>query len=62
MTIRDRAARALDLTHAAASRNLGIHTETMRGYVSAWLDGTPIKTSIVRRAIAYLEMIARNRS
>ena len=60
MTLRDRAAKALDLTLIAASRNLGIHTETMRGYVSAWLDGAAIKISTVRRAVDYLEMIARS--
>ena len=60
MTLRDRAATVLDNTHDQASRLVGIHTDKMRDYVAVWLDGAKIKTSIIRHAIKYLEMIARS--
>ena len=60
MKLRDRAAKALDQTHGAAARKFGIHTDTMRDYLASWLDGAKIKTSTVRRACDYLEMIARS--
>ena len=55
--LQGRAAAALDATHDLA--HVGDHTEKMRDYVAAWLDGKRIKISTVRRAIAYLEMVRR---
>lgn len=59
MTLRDKAATALDLTHDAASRKVGLHTDWNREVLANWLDGTKIATNLVRKSIAYLEMIAR---
>jgi hypothetical protein len=60
MTITNRAAAALDMTHAAASRNIGIHTETARKVLAAYLDGAvKIKASTVAAYCKYLEMVGR---
>jgi hypothetical protein len=60
MTTQDRAARALDLTHVAASKKIGIHTDRVRGVLAAYLDGVlKLKASTVRAYCGYLEMIAR---
>lgn len=59
MTLRDKAATALDNTHAAAARKLGLHTDWNRDVVARWLDGAKIATSLVRKSVAYLEMISR---
>lgn len=56
MTLRDRAALALDTTHLTMR---GVHAEKMRSYVASWLDGKKLTTSFVRKAVDYLEMIAR---
>jgi hypothetical protein len=56
MTLRDRAALALDMTHSSTK---GIRYVEVRDYVAAWLDGRTIKTSLIRKSIAYLEMVSR---
>lgn len=55
MKLRDRAAIALDNTHGAGM--VGIHTDKMRDYVAAWLDGQKIDVRIIRKAVAYLESL-----
>jgi hypothetical protein len=59
MTLRDRAAAALDNTHAAAARRLGLDTDKARDIVAAYLDGQKMRATTVRRFVAYLEMIGR---
>ena len=60
MTLKDRAAKALDLTHQTEARQIGIHALATRNYLAAWLDGVPKKTKNVHQAIKYLEKIARS--
>lgn len=56
MTIKNRAAAALDRTHFTSK---GIQTASVRELLAAYLDGRKLKISTVRKAIGYLEMIAR---
>ena len=58
MTLKDRAARALDLTHRTQAHQIGIHAKATRNYVAAWLDGIPKKRKNIIQAVRYLEMIA----
>lgn len=60
MTLRDKAATALDLTHGAAARKFGLYTDWNRDVLATWLDGEKIAVSLVRKSVAYLEMIARS--
>ena len=63
MTLTERAARALDATHDAAARKVGIRTDEYREYLAAYLDGRlhPLnaKAKAIRVACCYLEMIVR---
>jgi hypothetical protein len=54
--LQNRAAAALDMTHFT---NKGVQTPCVREVVAAWLDGRKLKVATVRKAVAYLEMIAR---
>jgi hypothetical protein len=57
MTLRDKAAKALDATHQHDGR--GPLTFKTRNAVAAWLDGAAkIRTSTIRKMVAYLEMVA----
>lgn len=60
MTLRDKAATILDRTHDQAARKIGLHTDWNRDLLACWLDGAKIAPSLVRKSIAYLEMIARS--
>lgn len=60
MTTTQRAAKALDMTHDAAARKVGIHTDTARKVLATYLDGDcKLKASTVAAYCKYLEMIAR---
>lgn len=59
MTLRDKAAAALDHTHNKAQFGLR-DTQKVRAIVAAWLDGQKVKQTIVRKSVAYLEMIDRS--
>lgn len=60
MTMRDRAAKALDQTHSHAARKIGIHTDICRDTLACWLDGTfKTKISTIRQYVEYLEMVGR---
>lgn len=56
-TLRNRAAAALDATHLSTK---GIRYEQVREYLAAWLDGRKIRTSLIRKSVNYLEMVARS--
>jgi hypothetical protein len=58
MTLRNRAATALDLTHEPALAYRGPLTMQIRAMLAAWLDGKKIRISIIRKSVAYLEMVA----
>jgi hypothetical protein len=59
MTLKDRAATALDRTHDKT--RAGLQTESVRWLLACYLDGKKMKASMVRKSCAYLEMIARSR-
>lgn len=56
MTLRERAANALDLTHFTER---GIHIVAVRNTLASWLDGKiELKSATVRVYSKYLESIA----
>jgi hypothetical protein len=57
MTLKDRAATALDNTHEPRLAYRGPMTMKLRELVAAWLDGRKVRTSIIRKSVAYLEMV-----
>ena len=59
MRLRDRAALALDITHRPDLAYRGPMTMKLRWLLACWLDGKKTRVGIVRRAVAYLEMVAR---
>jgi len=58
MTIRERSAIALDMTHGLTM--LGTRTIEVRNLLAAYLDGRKFKATTVRKLCSYLEMIARS--
>ena len=61
MAVKDRAARALDITLDAATRRVGLHTEKVRAALAAYLDSAvKLRASTVRAFCEYLEMIAHH--
>ena len=60
MTNIQRAAKALDMTHDAAVRKVGIHTDTARKVLATYLDGAcKLKAGTVTAYCKYLEMVAK---
>jgi hypothetical protein len=57
MTLRERAATALDQTHEPELAYRGPTTMKLRSLIAAWLDGKKMRLSVVRKSISYLEMI-----
>lgn len=58
MTLRERAAAALDATHDPVIAYRGPVTMKLRDYVAEWLDGRKIRVTTIRKAVAYLEVVA----
>ena len=59
MTLQQRAAEALDATHAKTNR--GLLTLQARDTLAAYLDGAAkLKASYARKLCSYLEMVARS--
>lgn len=59
MSLRDRAAAALDRTHMAVfALSNDPYTHKVRSYLAAWLDGKKMKHSLVMAGVRYLEMVA----
>lgn len=55
MTLRERAAKALDVSLSDAMAMRGIHTEHYRWALAGWLDGArKLKSSTVRIMCSYL--------
>jgi len=57
MKLKERAARVLDYTHGCADR--GPRTFQARLLLSSWLDGAAIPRRRVKRALLWLEYVAR---
>lgn len=59
MTLKDKAAKAIDLTLNAAASKRGIYTDKARNTLAAYLDGAiSLRASTIRSYIRYLEMVA----
>ena len=57
MTLREKAASALDATHEAAARKFGLYTDSARDTLALYCDGGRVRASYVRKLIKYLRMI-----
>lgn len=63
MTLRERAAKALDDSLHAETMRVGVHVPVARGALAAWLDGAVrLKAATVREYVNYLNMIVRTAS
>ena len=61
MTLRDKAAAALDATHSCGE--CGPMTMKSRTIIATWLDGrSKIHKTTLRRLVDYLEMVAKRES
>lgn len=54
MTLKDKAAMALDMSLDAAAANRGVYTDKARWILACYLDGAKIKASTVRALVKYL--------
>jgi hypothetical protein len=58
MTLTERAALALDMTHG--KEMIGLQTKSVRNLLAAWLDGDlKLNVAFARKAVKYLESTAR---